>query len=93
MLSTMRLTRTAQRCEAMDAFLDQVIHEIGQDLLLEATLFVQRCNQVREDAMELAIAHPFLLPLIHNDLSQSLLIKAKALSYMLLKICNSALQG
>ena len=31
--------------------------------------------------------------LIHNDLSQNSLIKAKALSYSLMTVCNSALQG
>jgi hypothetical protein len=50
----------------MDAFADQVIDEIGQDLFLEATLFVQRCNKVREDAVEFAVAHPFLLLLRKN---------------------------
>jgi hypothetical protein len=47
----------------MDAFADQVIDEIGKDLFLETTLFVQRCNKVREDAVEFAVPHPFLLPL------------------------------
>jgi len=48
----------------MDAFADEVIDEIGQDPFLEATLFVQGCNKVREDAVEFDVAYLFLLPLV-----------------------------
>ena len=56
-----RLPGAPQGGDAVDAFADQVIDNIGQDLFLEVTLFVQRGNEVRKNAVEFAVAHPFLL--------------------------------